>query len=286
MTLKVEARRGAGAPGAAAWAALALGLGASLFLWQESRDQLRLKAVARLQRAAERVTTALQASLGSYESTLRGGAGFLAHGGEVTESEFRSYWQRLGFADRDAGVGSLAFIVPVRRADLPAYVERRRLAGPALNLATSGVRDDLFLIQFYEGTEPSRSVVGFDTGAIPPNREALEQARDLGLARVAAPISPRDPTVGPALAIQYPVFRGPAGPASAEERRERLLGWVSLLVRVRPVMERILGEEDTDIAISLHDGAGTGRSVPLYARSGPEVLPGAQRVTAPLDLGG
>ena len=266
---------------------LALGIGASLLLWRDSRDQLELEAAARMKRAVQRVTTALQAALGSYESTLRGGAGFFAHASVVTESEFRIYWQRLGFADRDASLGcSLAFIVPVRRPDLAAYLESRRVAGPALNLQTSGGRDDLFLIQFYEGAEPSTDVVGFDTGAVPPNREALEQARDLGLARVAAPISLRDPTAGPAMAIQYPVFRGPADPASVEERRERILGWVSLLVRIRPLMQRVLREEDADITVALHDGAAAGPSVLLYAPSGPEALPRAPRVTAPLELGG
>ena len=265
---------------------LALGLGASLFMWQESRDQIKLKSAARIQRAAQRVTTALRAGLSSYESTLRGGAGFFAHRGDVSESEFRSFWQGLGFTDRDASVGSLAFIVPVRRADLAAYLERRRLAGPALNLQTSGDRDDLFLIQFYEGTEPSSDVVGFDTGAVPANREALEQARDLGLARVAAPITPRDPAVGPAMGVQYPVFRGPSGPTTVEERRARILGWVSLLVRIRPIMERILREEDTDIAVSLHDGASAGTSALLYTPPGPEPVQGAPAITAPLELGG
>ncbi|HEX5854807.1 MAG TPA: PAS domain S-box protein [Thermoanaerobaculia bacterium] len=265
---------------------LALGIGASLFLWQQRRDQLELGAAARMQRAVRRVTTALQSSLGTYESTLRGGAGFFANRDEVTESEFRSYWRGLGFADRDAGVASLAFIVPVRRADLAAYLDRRRVAGPALHLQTSGERDDLFLIQLYEGNEPETDVVGLDTGAVPANREALEQARDLGLARLAAPIRFRDPTAGPAMAIQYPVFRGPAGPVSVEERRERILGWVSLLVRIRPVMEGILRDEDIDIAVSLHDGAAAGPSAVLYAPSGPEAPPGALRVTAPLELGG
>ncbi len=286
MLTNSPARPGSRAPGALAWIALALGLGASLFIWQESRGQLKLRSVARIQRAAQRVSTALQASLGSYESTLRGGAGFFAYHGDVSESAFRSYWQGLGFAARDASVGSLAFIVPVRRADLAAYLERRRLAGPALNLQTSGERDDLFLIQFYEGTEPSSDVVGFDTGAVPANREALEQARDLGLARVAAPIAPRDPTVGPAMAVQYPVFRGPAAPVTVAERRERILGWVSLLVRIRPIMERILREEDTDLAVSLHDGAAAGTSALLYAPPGPDPAQGAPAATAPLELGG
>ena len=80
---------------------LALGIGASLFFYRESRERAEAQQGARIQRAVARVQTALKARFGGFEDTLRAAAGLFVSTDEVTQAEFRRYWDELGFATRN-----------------------------------------------------------------------------------------------------------------------------------------------------------------------------------------
>jgi len=238
---------------------LALGIGASLFFYRESRERAEAQQGARIQRAVARVQTALKARFGGFEDTLRGAAGFFVSTDEVTQAEFRRYWDELGFATRNPSVASLSYLVPV---------------------------EGRFLVQYREGLQASGEGVGFDAGAVPGLRAALEDARDSGSARVVTPVSPREHAPDPTFAIEYPIFRDLSLPASPEDRRLHLLGWVSMIVAVNPLMSDVLSGEDAGLAVSLLDGADPGTSALLYLAPGSDAAPGARRRTAQIALGG
>ncbi len=266
---------------------LALGIGVTGLSYREGLRGVDARVEARIQRAAARVQRALLARSEATENVLRAASGLFVGSESVTETGFRTFFQELDLARRDPSVPTMAFIVPVRREQLSDYLARRRAEGPELkNVTTSGDRDDLFLIQYAEPQRPGSQALGLDTGAVPANRAALEESRDLGLMRVGGPISPVDSALGPALVFQYPVYAEGAPRASVAERRHALKGWVSLLYLVRPLMADILREEDPNLVVELDDAETPGAASVLYSSAGAGSPGPARPTTVPLLLGG
>jgi PAS domain S-box-containing protein len=265
---------------------LTLGIGLTGLLYREGLREADARVAARILRAAARIQSALLARSEAAENVLRAAAGFFVGSEAVKEAEFRSFYEELDSAKRDSSMRTMAFIVPVRREDLSDYLARRRAEGPELkNVTTSGDRDELFLIQFAEPRRPGSMALGLDTGAVPANRAALEESRDLGLMRVGGPISLPDPALGPGLVFQYPVYAKGAPRTSVAERRHALKGWVSILFVVRPLMADVLREEDPDLKVELDDAETPGAASLLYSSAGAAGPGPVPRTTIPLILG-
>ncbi len=274
-------------PGAAAWTALALGLVASVLAARLAREVAGQREEARMHQAVVRVQTSLTARFEGFEDTLRSAAGLFVASEDVTEAEFRRYWDELGFLSRNPSVLSLSYLVPVRRADLPTYLERRRAAGSELKVAAGAeTPEDLYLVQYREGRQASDEGVGFDAGTDARFRAALDAARDSAASRVVIPVSPREHAPGPAFAVVYPIYRNRTMSVSTDERRQQLLGWVSMVVAVNPLMAAAVSVEEPGLAISLLEGAGEPAPVLLYEAPGAEPGPGARHVRSTLVLGG
>jgi PAS domain S-box-containing protein len=243
----------------APWVVLAVCLAATAVLWQEARRGLELRAAGRLERATRQVRAALASRVRSNEDLARAAAGFCVRGEEVSPAEFRRFAGQLDYAKRDPAFVSLAFIEPVHAADIPAWIEARRRAGSAVDVRKADETGDSCLIRLFEPDPAVGTAVGLNACANALNRAALDAARKSGEARIAGPLPLGSFPADRGLALQSPVFL--SGSVGREFR-----GWMSLMVRVRPLMEEALVGMDPEVGVTLLDGSDA--SSPLFVSDG------------------
>ncbi len=256
---------------------LGLCLAATLFLWLTARRSLEARAAERLERAAHALSNGMATRIRDYEDVARSAAGFLAGSQDVAPDEFHRYVEQLDFPRRDPAFVSLAFIEPVPRDALPAWVEARRRAGALVEVQQASGSGDSYLIRLFEAARPGGAVVGLNAGANPVNRATLDASRDTASARVAAPLPLARFPSDHGLALQFPVFT--PGPPGTREFR----GWMSIMVRLKPLMEEAHQSGDPDVAVSVSDGGAAGADRPLFETPGATARwPPARRETLTL----
>jgi len=270
---------------------LAGGTALSLWAFQASRRDVGAKASARIGREVSRVRAALIADLGQHELALRAGAGFFAGSDDVTAAEFAAFVERLGLGERDPGVRSLAFVVPVARQDLPAWTARQRSRGNDVGkVMTSGERPVLHVVQYSEPARRGARAIGWDAGADPAFRFAIERARETGQAALAGPIAVPHATSGPIFALGFPLYAAARVPTTSEARLAGFRGTLVLFLNVRSFMEEALTGGDPDIEVALFDGpvADPGRLLHAPAREPGTPAPSeqARRTSDSLSIGG
>jgi PAS domain S-box-containing protein len=236
----------------APWVVLAGGLALAVHTALAARSDIEHRAQLRIGRHAERLQIGLERRLQSFENILRSAAALFARDGRTTAAQWTAFVEGLDLPARVPDAEGIGFIVPVRRADLADYLAQRERDGEAIpHVTTEGGHPDLFLIQYHAPRQPGSIAIGFDVGAVPVNRAAIETARDTGRPRLAAPL-PLQATRGAAL--QYPVYSPGPAPTTVGERRRRFLGCASLLFLTTPFVEGLLRGGDPDIEVDLYIG--------------------------------
>jgi len=207
----------------------------------------RLQAVGALFEASDRVTAA------EFER-------FTAHVQEGTPRRFAFGWAaRVTAADRNT------FEAARRAEGLEGFTV---LEGePGTPLTPAGARDEYFPLVFFSGVGGPPAPPGFDLGADPGRRAAIEQARDQGTVVASAPASrprpvleSRYPAEHERCVLVYPLYAGEA--RSVAERRERFLGLVATALTFESALgDAVEGLGDEGIRLVLSDESAGGAIV-------------------------
>jgi PAS domain S-box-containing protein len=241
---------------------LAVCLAVTALLWALAERALEERGAERMERAARHAAMGLTARLRDYEDVVRAASGFWAGSESVEPAEFRAFVAQLDYPRRDPAFVSLAFIEPVPRAQVAAWVEAREREGQAVQTPAPGADTELFLIRHFAPPPPAGTSIGADAGKVALNRAVLEEARQMAHARLAGPLPLHYFPNDRGFALQYPVFTGAAGSVGT------FRGWMSIMVRLRPLMEEALVGSDPDLSVELHDGADSGAPSLLYFAGG------------------
>ena len=183
--------------------------------------------------------------------------------GEVSRAEFRAFVsEALG---RQPELQALAWDPRVPGAERADWEARAHADGfPEFHFteqAQEGVivpaqeRAEYFPVYFLETLQRNQAAFGFDVGAEPRRRAALEQARDSGqptatpLLRLA-----QEPGSQRGFLVLHPLYRGPA--KGVEERRKQLTGFAVAVFRIGDLVEAALRPAETKgIAVTITDEA-------------------------------
>ncbi len=183
--------------------------------------------------------------------------------GEVSRQEFRAFvGDALG---RQPELQALAWDPRVPGAERAAWEDRAHADGfPAFHFteqAKEGVivpaheRAEYFPVYFLETLQRNEAAFGFDVGAEPRRRAALEQARD-SAQPVATPLLRLAQETGSqrGFLVLQPLYRGAA--KSVPERREQLTGFAVAVFRIGDLVEAALRPAETKgIAVTITDEA-------------------------------
>jgi signal transduction histidine kinase len=204
----------------------------------ESRQQVRFFS------ATERVKAAVESRLDSYLAMLLGGAGLFAASEDVSLAEFKAYVDRLDIRRRYPGIQGIGFsriITPESRDRVEASLRKYYPAFQFHPESDAPVHHAIVYLEPHD--ERNMAALGYDMYTEENRREAMDRARDEGVpaaTRRVKLIQEIDPATEQAgFLIYVPVYVGGDVPATQDERRARLLGFVYSPFRASDLMQGI-----------------------------------------------
>ncbi|HUJ27703.1 MAG TPA: CHASE domain-containing protein [Myxococcales bacterium] len=215
------------APSVALAGSLALTFAAAAMLWSNARarDQARFNRDVR--EAEARILTRFDMNA----ALLRGASAMMCTHPDTTPAGFKAYVELLDLPRHAEGVEGMGFIRRVRRADSPAIeaeLQSRGFAG--VRIWPDLGHEERSAVLWREPLDNTdRSVIGYDMLAEPVRREAMERARDgatVALSGKTPLVRRLEPDRPGGFVLFSPVYRGGAPPATVQQRREQLMGWM------------------------------------------------------------
>jgi len=235
--------------------ALAVGLGATLLLWLDAREQSRQGQLRRYEYRTSRILTELRHRLEADEIMLRSVAGVFSLGGSVNRGQWRDYFNGIDTGSGAAGRLWVAYAQRVPAAERESHERQARADGLAgYTVRASQVREQYFPLAYFRsfGTLDRRPV-GFDLQEDPVARDAMARAAQRGATVLAGPLA-ADPAHGPVWALVVPVHAGATGAAGAAARRAAMSGYLVEAFDAGELLQSALGPDADLIGMTVHDG--------------------------------
>jgi CHASE1-domain containing sensor protein len=170
--------------------------------------------------------------------------------------------QGIGFAKHIAAQQRDAHILEVRSEGFPDY-----------QIKPTGDRDEYTSIIYLEPFDwRNRRAFGFDMFTAPVRREAMIMARDTGAPSISGKVTLVQETnqeVQNGFLMYLPVYQAAMPPATVEERRAELGGYIYAPFRMRDLMRGILGSDQfSSVRLEIYDGAALHNEDELYDSAG------------------
>ncbi|SOY69233.1 bifunctional diguanylate cyclase/phosphodiesterase [Cupriavidus taiwanensis] len=221
-------------------------------------------------RAAQQHFDALLAQAGSAlrermlenERLLRGVAAVMTANPGASRAQWRNYLYTAQRDDLPAGTQAIGYAPLATPRQAPRLVQAARADGLAdYTIHPAGARELYAPILYIDPLDGrSMRVAGFDMLSEPTRRAALEAARDSGEPRLSAGLDPIREAEAEAVARQrgalvfLPVYGGGAALSTVAQRREAVLGYVYLSLRLGDLMHAVGAAASNELELSLHEG--------------------------------
>jgi signal transduction histidine kinase len=259
-----------------AWIILAVSLVLTAIAWHLSNRYVVARAGERFNYRSEDVEKAIATRMTNYEQVLRSGVALFNSGGEPSREQWRKFVASLDLERNYPGIQGVGYSKVVPAEQRAAHIASVRAEGyPGYSMRPEGDRDVYTSIVYLEPfVARNLRAFGFDMYSEATRRTAMSRARDAGEAAISGGVTlvqedGKDPQKG--FLMYLPVYRNGAAPATGDERREALLGWVYAPFRVKDLMHGILGNNYDDIDFTIHDGAIAKEDALLYSSTPPSV---------------
>ena len=223
-------------------------------------------------RAAQQHFDALLAQAGSAlrermlenERLLRGVAAVMTANPGTSRAQWRNYLYTAQRDDLPAGTQAIGYAPLATPQQVPRLVQAARADGLAdYTIHPAGARE-LYAPILYIDPLDGRSMrdAGFDMLSEPTRQAALEAARDSGEPRLSAGLDPLGEPEAVArqrgALVFLPVYGGGAPLSTVTQRREAVLGYVYLSLRLGDLMRAVGASASNELELSLHEGGPNG----------------------------
>lgn len=221
---------------------------------------------ARFERHVEEKQARIVARMEAHVSLLRGGAGLFAaseaDGAGVNREQFARFVQRLDVEQRYPGLIGIGFATVASSADLPRIEEQQRRDGEInFHVWPTSAAESHAVVLYIEPQNPrNHAAIGFDMMSEPTRAEALRRTRDSGTAVLSDRVTlvqERGEEKQAGFLLMVPVWRGNERPATVEERRARLRGFVYGAFRAGDMFRATLVPDEEVANYQIYDGIGT-----------------------------
>ena len=237
---------------------LAAALAVSYAVWQRERRDiehvLKEDFDARVRDAIGNFRQRVQ----GYEQVLHAVDGLFASSRKVDRNDFQVFVRNLKL-DTHPGLQGVGYSVLVPHDQLDRHLAAVRAEGfPAYTIRPAGERPFYTsALYFAPPSAAELSTIGSDYFAEPSRRAALIQARDTAGVAVSNKIrlpgeDPREIQAG--FRMVWPVYRTGVPPATVEERRVDIVGWIFVAFSMDGLLGSTVGERNS-IAFEVFDGS-------------------------------
>jgi signal transduction histidine kinase len=203
---------------------------------------------ARFENAEQGASDRIRARLDTYLAMLLGARGLFVASDTVTGIDFRHYVATIDPQRRFPGIQGIGYTARLTPAERDRLEKAGRFAdGTPFHLFPDSPRDEYHSVLYLEPLDArNRVALGYDMFTDPVRREAMERARDTGLPAMSGRVSlvqEIDPQKQGGFLLYVPVYHGDSVPATLEERRQRLAGFVYSPFRTGDLLGGIFGSE-------------------------------------------
>ncbi len=201
----------------------------------------------------------LERRFGYYIQILKSGKAFLAISDQVSPEEWYKFYQILSLDKNFPGIQGLGYAEYLSQSNRRQFEETVIAEGlPDYKIIPEGERHSYVPIRLLEPLNQSNlRAIGFDMFSEPVRRKAMEHARDTRMPTISGKVtlvqeSEKDPQAG--FLIYIPIYHVYPDPATLEERRRELKGFVYAPFRTNDFIHSVLRDEFPDLNISIYDG--------------------------------
>lgn len=258
------------------WLVLVLGLALTYTLCRDARLQTMQGLEAEFEFWVNKVVFNIETRLNSYVQILRGVVGLFDASDRVSRQDFRRYVAALRLEERYAGFQGIGFAVAIPSAEKDQHIVAVRQEGfPSYTIYPEGNRD-LYTAIIYLEPFSGRNLraFGYDMFAESVRHTAMLRARDQNQASLSGKVKlVQDGDINEhqsGFLIYVPIYRRNLASASLEERRSHLLGWAYSPLRMRDMMQNVMGTIEFDglrsvLNVAIYDGSHVSPDALMFA---------------------
>ncbi|MBA2406354.1 MAG: CHASE domain-containing protein [Bdellovibrionales bacterium] len=205
-------------------------LGATIVtLW--SANSISTKHQNQLKSYSDQLATNIRVRMSRYENSLIQMRAHIITTENLTRENFHNYVESIDLLRNYPGIQGLGYTIKIPLRQLATYISAVRNEGfPDFKVWPDHPRESYFSINFLEPLDwRNKRALGFDMFTEPTRREAMEEARDTAQAvvtRVVKLVQETDQDTQAGFLVFLPVYQTVKTPASLEERRKKLKGFV------------------------------------------------------------
>ena len=252
-----------------AWLLLILCLVLTIWAWRAAKIDAEADARERFDFRKTEIIGAIDARMAAYEQVLRGALGLLSAAEEVTRAKWRAYVETLHIEQNYPGIQGIGYIQWIPPAEKETYIIHMQARGfPGFTIRPDGARDAYASITYLEPLDRrNQQAFGYDMWSHAVRRAAMQAARDTATTKISGKVTlvqEIDADVQAGFLMFLPYYRRGEVPATVEERRVALVGFVYSPFRTRDLMEGILGRALPDIRLEIFDGAEMSAETLMY----------------------
>jgi len=238
--------------------------------WRYAERTVRANEQDRFDRVVAMSRAALDRRLESYLQILMGVRALFASSTAVERSEFRSFVTGLSLDDRYPSIRGMSWVprIPAGSKASHEALMRRGGAPAGYEIHPAEGRAEFHPAAFLEPAEAyDARWFGFDVATRPENQEAMERARDTGVAAMSHRLALFRRGEGAGFVVFLPVYRAGRPPATVEERRQGIEGFVAATVRPDLLMGELFGAALAEpVDVELFDAPEATRAHLIYDR--------------------
>jgi signal transduction histidine kinase len=225
--------------------------------WNRQRQEIETQLQAEFNTRFRETVALFRERMLAYEQALHATQGLFTTTPDAQRGDFQAFVGSLRIKTHPGLLG-LGYSVRVPASQREAHERRVRSQGfPHYAIRPAGQRAEYTAALYFEPSAlTALSTLGTDFYAEPSRRHAMEAARDNATIAISNKIKlPEEDAqeVQPGYRMFLPVYGGAEPPATVEERRAKLTGWIYAAFSMDGLMESILGER-TAMSVEVYDG--------------------------------
>lgn len=209
-----------------------------------------------------------------YRSLLRSGRALHGADPNMSLESFRRFVSTMEIDKQFPGIQGVGFLKRFRRSQLDSL--QRSLASNydnAVRVHVNSTKDEFYSLIYLEPqNERNRRALGYDPSSDPIRMQGMMAARDTGYTVASGKLTLKqenDSNRQSGFVMYLPVYRGGGVPATIEERRARLDGFIAGPFRADDLLAQIIDQDSAPrIGFEIYDSIGRDPAKLLHRSAG------------------
>jgi signal transduction histidine kinase/CheY-like chemotaxis protein len=239
-------------------------ISSALAFW--SFTNIRHEARLQFERRADRLVVEIQRRIRRPAFGLKGARGMYLASEHVTRREFQAYVESQDLDREYPGVLGFGFVERVMRSTLPEHLARERAdEAPDYKVFPETGDEVMYIIKHVVPLERNRAAWGYDLGAEPRRREAVERAIRTGEPTMTARLNlVQDNADRAGFLYLVPIYQRGSNPTTPEAREKALLGLVDAPIVIEKAFAGIGDQTENLLRFDVYEGSRSTSSEILF----------------------